>query len=96
MPKPTNCPWNTERRERRLAGLKRLARNATPDEPVPYEDESRVGSRRIREGRPLGCIRRFRLRARVAASVGVLACSPPRIRTCPIKASGSSVTGLLR
>ena len=96
-PKPfVACPWNSLRRKRKIAALRRLARNATASEPVFFEDESRVGSRRIREGRPLGCIRRFRLRARVAASVGVLACSPPRIRTCPIKASGSSVTGLLR
>ena len=43
MPKPTvSCPWNAERRERKLAGLKRLARNATPEEPVLYEDEMDV------------------------------------------------------
>lgn len=40
MPKPTvACPWDSARRKRVLAKLRRLARNATPEEPVFYEDE---------------------------------------------------------
>ena len=42
-PKPTVlCPWDSERRKRKLAGLRRLARNATAAEPVFYEDEMDV------------------------------------------------------
>lgn len=42
-PKPTVlCPWNAERRKRKLAGLRRLAKNATDDEPVFFEDEMDV------------------------------------------------------
>jgi hypothetical protein len=34
-PKPAVlCPWDSERRKRTLAGLRRLARNATAAEPV--------------------------------------------------------------
>jgi len=40
MPKPTvACPWDSARRERVLARLRRLARTATPEEPVFFEDE---------------------------------------------------------
>ncbi len=43
MPKPTvACPWDSARRKRVLAKLRRLARNATPEEPVFYEDEMDV------------------------------------------------------
>ncbi len=43
MPKPTVlCPWDRQRRLRVLAGLRRLARNATAEEPVFYEDEMDV------------------------------------------------------
>jgi transposase len=43
MPKPTvACPWESARRERVLRGLRRLARNATVDEPVFFEDEMDV------------------------------------------------------
>lgn len=43
MPKPTvGCPWKSGRRERVLRDLRRLARNATPDEPVFFEDEMDV------------------------------------------------------
>ncbi|HVP66484.1 MAG TPA: IS630 family transposase [Anaeromyxobacteraceae bacterium] len=42
-PKPTVlCPWNSERRKRKVAGLRRLARNATTREPVFYGDEMDV------------------------------------------------------
>ena len=42
-PKPTVlCPWDSERRKRRLAGLRRLAKYATAAEPVFYEDEMDV------------------------------------------------------
>jgi len=42
-PKPTVlCPWDSARRKRRLAGLRRLAKDATPREPVFYEDEMDV------------------------------------------------------
>jgi hypothetical protein len=36
------CPWDSERRKRKLAGLRRLARSATAAEPVFYEDEMDV------------------------------------------------------
>jgi transposase len=40
MPKPTvACPWDSARRERVLASLRRLARNASTEEPVFFEDE---------------------------------------------------------
>ena len=40
MPKPTVlCPWDSARRKRVLAKLRRLAKNATEAEPVLYEDE---------------------------------------------------------
>lgn len=40
MPKPiVLCPWKRRRRMRVLADLRRLARNATVEEPVFYEDE---------------------------------------------------------
>jgi transposase len=40
MPKPTvACPWDSARRKRVVAKLRRLARNATVEEPVLYEDE---------------------------------------------------------
>ena len=43
MPKPTVvCPWDRQRRLRVVAALRRLARNATPEEPVFYEDEMDV------------------------------------------------------
>jgi transposase len=43
MPKPTvGCPWESGRRERVLRNLRRLARNATVEEPVFYEDEMDV------------------------------------------------------
>ncbi len=43
MPKPTvRCPWDSARRERVLANLRRLALNATAAEPVFYEDEMDV------------------------------------------------------
>ena len=43
MPKPTvACPWDSARRKRVLANLRRLARNATAAEPVFYEDEMDV------------------------------------------------------
>ncbi len=43
MPKPiVLCPWDRRRRLRILAGLRRLARNATAEEPVFYEDEMDV------------------------------------------------------
>jgi transposase len=43
MPKPTvACPWDSARRKRVLAALRRLARNATPAEPVFFEDEMDV------------------------------------------------------
>lgn len=43
MPKPTvGCPWESGRRERILRHLRRLARSATVDEPVFYEDEMDV------------------------------------------------------
>ena len=42
-PKPTVlCPWNSERRKRRVAALRRLAKTATAAEPVFYEDEMDV------------------------------------------------------
>jgi transposase len=42
-PKPyVSCPWDSERRKRKLAGLRRLARGATDAEPVFYEDEMDV------------------------------------------------------
>ena len=42
-PKPTVlCPWDSERRKRKLAGLRRLARSATATEPVFYQDEMDV------------------------------------------------------
>lgn len=43
MPKPTvSCPWDSARRKRVLRNLRRLARNATPEEPVFFEDEMDV------------------------------------------------------
>jgi transposase len=43
MPKPTvRCPWDSRRRKRVLASLRRLARDATAAEPVFYEDEMDV------------------------------------------------------
>ncbi len=43
MPKPTvACPWDSARRKRVLVRLRRLARNASPQEPVFYEDEMDV------------------------------------------------------
>jgi len=43
MPKPTVlCPWDSARRKRVLAKLRRLAKNATDVEPVFYEDEMDV------------------------------------------------------
>jgi transposase len=43
MPKPTvACPWDSARRKRVLAGLRRLARNASRAEPVFFEDEMDV------------------------------------------------------
>jgi transposase len=43
MPKPTVlCPWDSARRKRVLAKLRRLAKNATEAEPVFYEDEMDV------------------------------------------------------
>ena len=43
MPKPTvACPWESGRRKRVLAKLRRVARNATSEEPVFYEDEMDV------------------------------------------------------
>jgi len=43
MPKPTvACPWDSARRKRVLARLRRLARTATPAEPVFFEDEMDV------------------------------------------------------
>lgn len=42
-PKPVVlCPWDRSRRERKLASLRRLAANATADEPVFYCDEMDV------------------------------------------------------
>lgn len=42
-PKPVVlCPWDRKRRERVLAGLRHLARDATAEEPVFYEDEMDV------------------------------------------------------
>jgi hypothetical protein len=43
IPKPTvACPWDSARRKLVLARLRRLARNATTDEPVFFEDEMDV------------------------------------------------------
>ena len=43
MPKPTvSCPWDSARRKRVLRDRRRLARNASPDEPVFFEDEMDV------------------------------------------------------
>ncbi|ABS27471.1 transposase [Anaeromyxobacter sp. Fw109-5] len=43
MPKPTvACPWDSARRKRVLARLRRLARTATAAEPVFFEDEMDV------------------------------------------------------
>src|SRR5690242_13911151 len=43
MPKPTiACPWDSARRRRVLASRRRLARNATAQEPVLFEDEMEV------------------------------------------------------
>jgi hypothetical protein len=43
MPKPTvACPWDSDRRKRVLARLRRLARTATAAEPVFFEDEMDV------------------------------------------------------
>jgi transposase len=36
------CPWDRKRRQRVLAGLRRLAASATEEEPVFYEDEMDV------------------------------------------------------
>ena len=42
-PKPfVACPWNSLRRKRKIAALRRLARNATASEPVFFEDEMDV------------------------------------------------------
>jgi transposase len=42
-PKPyVSCPWDSERRKRKLASLRRLARSASVAEPVFYEDEMDV------------------------------------------------------
>jgi len=42
-PKPyVACPWNSLRRKRKLASLRRLARDATAAEPVFFEDEMDV------------------------------------------------------
>ena len=42
-PKPTVlCPWDSRRRKRRVAALRRLVKNATAAEPVFYEDEMDV------------------------------------------------------
>ena len=39
-PKPiVLCPWNRKRKERVLAGVRRLSKNATAEEPVFYGDE---------------------------------------------------------
>ena len=43
MPKPfVSCPWESGRRQRVLRGLRRLARNASTEEPVFFEDEMDV------------------------------------------------------
>lgn len=43
MPKPfVSCPWDSARRKRVLRGLRRLAKNATTEEPVFFEDEMDV------------------------------------------------------
>ena len=42
-PKPyVSCPWDSERRKRKTASLRRLAKNASAAEPVFYEDEMDV------------------------------------------------------
>lgn len=42
-PKPyVSCPWDSERRKRKLAGLRRLSRSASDAEPVFYQDEMDV------------------------------------------------------
>jgi len=55
MPKPTvACPWDSARRKRVLAKLRRLARNATPEEPVFYEDEVHLNPKIGRDWMPRG------------------------------------------